>query len=141
MRITATLLSVFLLMFMVAPAAFAAPGKNCSDFKTQEEAQQYFESHGGSKSNNVDGLDRDHDGIACENLPKGSSGVGGGSGSVDKSPGDNSTDKTGDTSSQPQQGGKLPKTASPLANMMIVGVAAVIAGVGLLFFNRKLRTN
>ncbi|MDN4593830.1 thermonuclease family protein [Polycladomyces subterraneus] len=43
--------------------------KNCSDFSIQSEAQSYFESHGGSPSNNVDGLDRDHDGIACESLP------------------------------------------------------------------------
>lgn len=42
---------------------------NCSDFATQAEAQAYFESHGGSPTNNVDGLDRDHDGIACESLP------------------------------------------------------------------------
>jgi hypothetical protein len=43
--------------------------KNCSDFATHQEAQQYFESHGGSASNNVDGLDSNHDGIACESLP------------------------------------------------------------------------
>ncbi|MDN4593831.1 excalibur calcium-binding domain-containing protein [Polycladomyces subterraneus] len=139
MRTTAVIMTVFLFALMVAPVAFAAD-KDCKDFKTQEEAQQYFESHGGSKTKNVDGLDRDHDGIACENLPKGSSGVGDGSGSVDKSHGDNSTDKPGNTSSQTQQGGKLPKTASPFANMIIFGLAAVFAGVGLLFF-RKLRMN
>jgi endonuclease YncB( thermonuclease family) len=42
--------------------------KNCSDFATHAEAQSYFTSKGGSPSNNVDGLDRDHDGIACETL-------------------------------------------------------------------------
>lgn len=41
---------------------------DCSDFSSQSEAQAYFDSHGGSPSNNVDGLDRDHDGIACESL-------------------------------------------------------------------------
>ena len=50
--------------------------KNCSDFSTQQQAQQYFESHGGSPSNNVDGLDRDHDGVACEDLPAGGGGGG-----------------------------------------------------------------
>ena len=43
--------------------------KDCSDFATQEEAQAYFESKGGSPSNNVDRLDADHDGIACKSLP------------------------------------------------------------------------
>jgi len=43
--------------------------KNCSDFATQAEAQQYFDSHGGSPTNNVDGLDNNHDGIACQSLP------------------------------------------------------------------------
>jgi len=43
--------------------------KDCSDFATHEEAQSYFESKGGSPTNNVDRLDSDHDGIACESLP------------------------------------------------------------------------
>jgi excalibur calcium-binding domain-containing protein len=50
--------------------------KNCSDFQTQPQAQRYFDSHGGSPSNDVDGLDRDHDGVACEDLPQGSAGGG-----------------------------------------------------------------
>jgi hypothetical protein len=47
----------------------ASATKNCSDFKTQPEAQQYFTSHGGSKSNNFDNLDPNRNGIACEGLP------------------------------------------------------------------------
>lgn len=43
--------------------------KDCSDFKVHDEAQTYFESKGGSSTNNVDKLDSDHDGIACESLP------------------------------------------------------------------------
>ena len=43
--------------------------KNCSDFSTQAEAQSWFVSHGGSASNDVAGLDADHDGVACESLP------------------------------------------------------------------------
>lgn len=42
--------------------------KDCSDFATHKEAQAYFESKGGSPTNNVDRLDSDHDGIACESL-------------------------------------------------------------------------
>lgn len=43
--------------------------KDCSDFATHAEAQAYFESKGGSPTNNVDRLDADHDGLACESLP------------------------------------------------------------------------
>jgi hypothetical protein len=42
---------------------------NCSDFATHAAAQQWFEQHGGSASNDVAGLDRNHDGIACSSLP------------------------------------------------------------------------
>lgn len=42
--------------------------KDCADFMTQQEAQVFFVAHGGSVVD-VHDLDRDHDGIACENLP------------------------------------------------------------------------
>jgi micrococcal nuclease len=42
---------------------------DCSDFSVQDEAQTYFEGKGGSPTNNVDRLDSDHDGLACESLP------------------------------------------------------------------------
>lgn len=44
--------------------------KDCKDFSSQSEAQAYFNSKGGSASNNVDRLDgSDHDGLVCESLP------------------------------------------------------------------------
>ena len=51
--------------------ATAAPvgDVNCSDFPTHAAAQRWFDSHGGSPSNDVAGLDHDHDGLACESLP------------------------------------------------------------------------
>ncbi len=56
------------------PAPLSGPNKpvadvNCSDFSTHAAAQRWFEQHGGSPSNDVAGLDRDHDGLACESLP------------------------------------------------------------------------
>ncbi len=42
---------------------------NCDDFATQEEAQKTFETCG-FEENDVHGLDRDKDGVACEGLPK-----------------------------------------------------------------------
>lgn len=41
---------------------------NCSQFATHEQAQAYFVGQGGPKQD-PNGLDRDHDGIACEALP------------------------------------------------------------------------
>ncbi|WP_277680034.1 thermonuclease family protein [Gracilibacillus dipsosauri] len=44
------------------------PDRNCGDFDTQDEAQQFFEAAGGP-SNDPHGLDRDKDGVVCESLP------------------------------------------------------------------------
>lgn len=41
--------------------------KNCSDFKTQVEAQTFYERQGGPIIDPHD-LDRDNDGVACESL-------------------------------------------------------------------------
>jgi Excalibur calcium-binding domain len=40
--------------------------KDCNDFRHQAEAQRYFEADGGSANENVDRLDPNHNGIACE---------------------------------------------------------------------------
>jgi micrococcal nuclease len=49
--------------------ATGSADKDCSDFHSHAEAQQWFESHGGSPSNNVDNLDGgDGDGQVCESL-------------------------------------------------------------------------
>jgi hypothetical protein len=48
-------------------AGLAAAGdRDCPSFSSQAEAQQYFQSIGGSAANNADRLDADHDGQACE---------------------------------------------------------------------------
>lgn len=49
--------------------AAQAEDRNCPDFDFQEDAQEYFEENGGSAENNVDELDADGDGEACESLP------------------------------------------------------------------------
>ncbi len=48
--------------------------KSCKNFASQAEAQAYFEAHGGNPRNNVDNLDRNHNGIACEVYPYGRAG-------------------------------------------------------------------
>lgn len=45
---------------------------NCDDFTTNPEAQSFFEKVGGT-SNDLNRLDGDKDGEACESLPKGDS--------------------------------------------------------------------
>ncbi|MFL5864785.1 MAG: hypothetical protein ACJ780_29160 [Solirubrobacteraceae bacterium] len=55
-------------------ASPAGPNKpisqvNCSDFATHADAQRWFGQHDGSAANDVAGLDRNHDGIACSSLP------------------------------------------------------------------------
>jgi hypothetical protein len=42
---------------------------NCPDFDTHAHAQSFFKGTGGTTSNDPYGLDRDHDGSACETLP------------------------------------------------------------------------
>ena len=49
----------------VTPAS-ALRDKDCSDFKTQRQAQKFLKKHGGSKKRDPHRLDADHDGIACE---------------------------------------------------------------------------
>lgn len=44
---------------------------NCEDFATQPESQTFFQKVGGT-GNDVNRLDGDKDGEACESLPKGS---------------------------------------------------------------------
>lgn len=48
----------------------AADAYNCSDFETQPEAQKFFEKVGGV-NHDLNRLDGDGDGSACESLPKG----------------------------------------------------------------------
>ena len=43
---------------------------NCDDFTTQPEAQTFFERVGGV-GNDVNRLDGNKDGVACQSLPKG----------------------------------------------------------------------
>lgn len=58
------------------PASFYKPAGwdgssdvNCADFDNHAQAQSFFKGTGGSTSNDPYGLDRDHDGLACETLP------------------------------------------------------------------------
>lgn len=68
MRGACCLFAGLMAMFSVGIAASQSTDRNCDDFESHAEAQAYFESKGGSPSNNVDYLDGDRDGVACEAL-------------------------------------------------------------------------
>ena len=67
-RFSLVLAVIAAILALGATPAFAQD-KDCKDFSSQAAAQAYFEAHGGSPSNNVDNLDADHDGQACEAFP------------------------------------------------------------------------
>ena len=80
MRIARTRIAVVVCSALVASGialgggVAAAADKNCKDFSSQAAAQTYFVANGGSATNNVDDLDRDHDGRACQDYPYTSTG-------------------------------------------------------------------
>jgi endonuclease YncB( thermonuclease family) len=69
-HVTITTLLGLLAGFLVVafPGTAHAADKNCSDFDTQAQAQNFFLNNGGPSSD-PHGLDGDGDGIACESNP------------------------------------------------------------------------
>jgi len=63
------LLAIFILAIGLAACGGSSDpckSKKCKDFKTQKEAQETYDSDKNCYKN----LDKDGDGVACENLPK-----------------------------------------------------------------------
>jgi hypothetical protein len=118
------LIGALVLALSAAPAALAQDGdKDCADFASQAEAQAYFEANGGSPTNNVDNLDADHDGQACEDFDY--DGVD--NGGVDNGGVDNGGVDNG--------GGALPFTG-PNDTLLPAGTALLLAGLALLGVTR-----
>jgi Spy/CpxP family protein refolding chaperone len=63
--ILAALATALALAFAAAPAS--AADKDCADFNSWRQAQNFYKKHGGPKKD-PHRLDADHDGIACEDL-------------------------------------------------------------------------
>jgi hypothetical protein len=117
-RMAFLLITALVLALSAAPAALAQADKDCADFSSQAEAQAYFEANGGSPTNNVDNLDADHDGQACEAFDYGGDGGGGtGGGGTGGDDGD------------------LPFTG-PNDTMLPAGTALVVAGLALVGLTR-----
>jgi hypothetical protein len=117
-RIAFLLIAALVLALSAAPAALAQDGdKDCADFASQAEAQAYFEANGGSPTNNVDNLDADHDGQACESFDYGGGTGGGDTGGVDNG------------------GGALPFTG-PNDTLLPAGTALLLTGLALVGVTR-----
>lgn len=113
------LITALVLAMLAAPAALAqGADKDCADFSSQAEAQAYFEAHGGSPTNNVDNLDADHDGQACEAFDYGGGGGTGGGG-------------TGGGGT-----GTLANTGPQNKTLLPAGTALLVAGLALVGMTR-----
>jgi hypothetical protein len=113
-RLAFLLTAALVLALSAAPAALAQADKDCADFSSQAEAQAYFDANGDSPTNNVDNLDADHDGQACEAFDYGGGGGGTGGGGTG---GDDNLPFTGPNDSLLPTG-----TALLLAGLALVGV-------------------
>ncbi|HWC07436.1 MAG TPA: excalibur calcium-binding domain-containing protein [Solirubrobacterales bacterium] len=65
-RLTLAALTAVLAVAFAAPPA-SAGDKDCADFNTWRQAQNFYKKHGGPKRD-PHRLDADRDGIACEDL-------------------------------------------------------------------------
>ncbi len=92
--------------------------KDCKDFSSQQAAQQYFASHGGTPSFNFNNLDHNHNGVACEDYPY-------------------SQQTTATTSVQ--QGGALPRTGAATVPEAVGGSLLLLVGFVSVLISRRLR--
>lgn len=129
--ISATLTALALMAFVALPTLANHSGdRNCDDFDSHAQAQAFFERHGGSKSANVDRLDGDSDGQACEDYEY-SGGGGGGNNDDDGDDNTPSADDEDDTGGMPDT--STPSDIAPILPLMLVGVF----GASALLLHRK----
>ncbi len=122
--ISATLTALAVAALMVAPVLGNHPGdRDCDDFDSHAEAQRFFERHGGSSTTNVDGLDGDSDGDACENY--------------EYSGGGNEDTGNEDTGGE-EDGDEMPDTAA-IGAEQVSGLPLLLTVLGLGTFGLMLR--
>ena len=142
---------VFIVLFTILfvfplglQSASAQNDKNCDDFTSWREAQDYFEKNGGSPTTNVDRLDgNDRDGKVCENMfpdepaewtwEQAHPGTTEGGQQGGTQGGQQGTTEGGQQGGA--QGGQLPQTATNYGNGIIAGLTAMMFGA--VFFLRK----
>lgn len=124
-----------LVALMALPTLANHPGdRDCPSFDSQAQAQRFFDQHGGSPSNNVDDLDRNNNGEACENNDYGS-----GSGGNNNDPGDDDDDDAPPADNGEDPGDmpdtSTPSSTAPLLPLMLVGL---FGGSALLLYRKRL---
>ena len=148
MKKLVSMLTAFLLVLGFANVGYADDDKNCDDFSTQEEAQQYFDNH--DPDADPSDLDRDDDGQACDSLP--SSGEDTNSDSSndseeamsndDNSSSDEDMTSTEDSSSDADEnteGAEMAETATSYPIYMLLGFAIAAFG-SLLLLKRRVHS-
>lgn len=100
---------------LLASPALAQDGdRDCPDFSSQREAQRFFQSQAGDP----DRLDRDNDGIACED--------GEGGGTTQAQGGGNAAEETGELPfTGPRENAIIATTG---AGLLAAGIALTVAG-------------
>lgn len=128
-----------IVLILVAASVCAAPfaraqtgDRNCSDFSSQEEAQAYFDSNGGSASNNVDGLDADNDAIPCEELAS--------SGAVSPSTAAPSVETPAPAAAPAASPQALTATGIETGVLGMSGLTVLLFGLGLLTLSAEMRS-
>ncbi|WP_394218638.1 excalibur calcium-binding domain-containing protein [Halobacillus trueperi] len=112
--------------------------KDCSDFDSTAEAEQYWKENGYDENNDPDRLDRDKDGVPCESLGNSSSdGESGDSEAADEEAMDDSEESGTKEESSDEEGGELPETATPYATYALLGMGLFLLSGGLLFVRRE----
>jgi hypothetical protein len=121
--------------------------RDCAEFGSQAEAQQFFESRGGSATNNVFELDEETpgspnggNGIACEDHFGTAAGAsptptGGAAGTPTPAPGATATPSAVPTPT-PRS---LTKTGEPIETFGITGAVLTLLGLGLVLYARRRR--
>ncbi|MEH7856122.1 excalibur calcium-binding domain-containing protein [Bacillus thuringiensis] len=134
MKKLVVLLFSFVFLFVgynssVYAAKSANDTKNCSDFKSQKDAQNFWNQNGYGVGNDPHQLDKDNDGTPCEDTKY----------SLDtNATAQNQTNTNNQTKndSTNKQGTKLPNTASNTVTMMVVSAGIILIG-SLIVFRRK----
>lgn len=107
---------------MAVPALGNHPGdRDCPDFDSHEQAQAFFDRHGGSASENVDRLDGDSDGLACEDYEYSGSRSGGG---------DNDNDEGGQQSDGDDPGELPESSTTPVGSGAPLSLLLTVLGLG-----------
>lgn len=123
--------AVFALLPLAATAQTPTPTgrRDCSDFATQQDAQNFFLRNGGPGSDPFN-LDVDNDGQACEGLPGGSPSAAAASPSATTTPAASPV-----ATATPSQA--LPRNGAPTAVIALSGLTFLEVGYGMTLLARR----